>query len=81
MVPLFLTLVFTSVPTSQYADVLVMLWTWNRLVFSSNTGRETVYLDKIRGFPQSIQPNAGIVLRLRHGRFLSNTFQIICHTV
>jgi hypothetical protein len=45
---------------------------------SSNLGRDVGYLDWFcRGFPESLQENAGIVLRLGHKFFLANPFQFM----
>jgi hypothetical protein len=48
-----------------------------RMVLGSNLRRYTGYLNILRVFTQSVQANAGIVLRLGHDRFLPNPFQII----
>jgi hypothetical protein len=58
----------------EWAPIAVTLLprTWE--VVGSNLGCNTDYRDVLRGLPQSLQINAGIVLRLRHNCFVPNPF-------
>jgi hypothetical protein len=48
-------------------------------VLGSNLGREIGHPEVYHEFPQSLQANSGIILRLGHDRFLPNPFTFIIH--
>jgi hypothetical protein len=62
------------------AGVAVILYTYIREVIGSNTGPgKAILTEACCAFPQSLQPNSGIVSRLGHHCVFENTFQfIIC---
>jgi hypothetical protein len=52
------------------------IWTYIREL-SSNLGSHIGYPEDFRGFPQSLQANAGVVFRLGYDRSVPNSFELI----
>jgi hypothetical protein len=58
--------------TTELLGVLVALWPRIHEVLSSNLGQDFRYSEIIRGFPQAVQANAGILPPLCNDHFLPN---------
>jgi hypothetical protein len=59
--------------------VFATLSTESIYIHDSNPGRDNGYTEVLRGFPESLQANAGIVPQLNNDCFLPNPFQFIIH--
>jgi hypothetical protein len=67
---------------TERADAAVMLLPPIQHMFGSNLGQAlAILIGDFHGFPKSLQPKAGIVLRIDHDHFVSNPFQFISHTI
>jgi hypothetical protein len=62
-----------------YTEQVGVAVTLGRCLVRRSVGKPAIMTEVLRGFPQSLQANAGIATPLDHDRLLPTPFQFIIH--